>query len=114
MSIHTSHHQTHLVIALENDFDANFVSQSRDQLEQIVSETQQTLVFDLADVSFIDSSGIGALVFIFKRLRSENRNMILVGLQGQPANMIKLLRIDQAIELYPDYDTFLILETTIH
>ena len=54
-------------------------------------------VIDLRGVTFIDSSGIGAIVFLFKRLRAANRELMLVGVHGQVRELIELLRVDHAL-----------------
>ena len=55
------------VVALESEFDAMAVSELRPLFEKLSEYTGDVLA-DLRDVHFIDSSGIGALVFLHKRL----------------------------------------------
>ncbi|MCG8613833.1 MAG: STAS domain-containing protein [Pseudomonadales bacterium] len=94
-------------ISLAGDFDAHTVEQTRTEFANLIEADSENLVFDMADVKFIDSSGIGALVFLFKRLAVEKRTMCLVGLSGQPARLISLLRIDQVIETHDSMSHFL-------
>ena len=59
--------------------------------------TPQNVVLNLEDVPFIDSSGIGAIVFLFKRLKVQQRNMRITGVTGQPAELFRMLRVHKAI-----------------
>lgn len=88
-----------LMIELSGEMDALGCSKIRPNLEQITEQTQPHIVIDISSVSFIDSSGIGAIVFLFKRLKEQNRSMEIIGVQGQPKELMLLLRMDSAISL---------------
>ena len=88
-----------LTIKLAGEMDAHGCSKIRPDLEQITHQQQSHIIIDINLVSFIDSSGIGAIVFLFKRLKSQNRTMEIIGVQGQPKELMLLLRMDSAISL---------------
>jgi len=88
-----------LIIKLSGEMDAQGCSKIRPDLEQITLLQQPHIIIDINLVSFIDSSGIGAIVFLFKRLKEQNRSMQIIGVQGQPKELMQLLRMDSAINL---------------
>jgi anti-anti-sigma factor len=88
-----------LIIQLSGEMDALGCSKIRPALEAISKLAYPHTVMDIEQVSFIDSSGIGAIVFLFKRLKEQGRSLEIVGVQGQPQELMKLLRIDAAIPL---------------
>jgi anti-sigma B factor antagonist len=96
------------LVSLEGDFDAGAVILHKERFEQFIEYKSRGIVFDMSDVSFLDSSGIGAMVFLFKRLKSESRDLNIIGLNGQPERLIQLLRIDQTISTFDDLKSFLI------
>ncbi len=53
------------------------------------------------------SSGVGALVFLYKRLVAQERDMVLIGLQGQPRDMLRLLRIDRTVSTFESLNAYL-------
>ncbi len=88
-----------LLILLTGEMDALGCSEIRPDLEAISQQDKSHIVLDLSGISFIDSSGIGAIVFLFKRLKEQQRSMGIIGVQGQPHELMTLLRIDSAIPL---------------
>ena len=87
-----------LVIKLSGELDALGSNQVRPDLETITEDkTIQEVTLDLGEVTFLDSSGIGAIVFMYKRVKAGNRTLKLVEVDGQPRELIELLRIDSAI-----------------
>lgn len=88
-----------LIIHLSGEMDAMGCSKIRPDLEKVSNQQHLHTVLDINKISFIDSSGIGAIVFLFKRLKEQGRSMEIVGVQGQPQELMKLLRIDAAIPL---------------
>jgi len=86
-----------IILKLSGEMDALGCSKIRPNLEEIANQTHPHTVLDINKISFIDSSGIGAIVFLFKRLREQGRSMEIIGVQGQPQELMKLLRIDAAI-----------------
>lgn len=87
-----------LILELHGEFDALGSSVIRQELEAVALQTRPELVFlDIQNVTFIDSSGVGAIVFLYKRLRENSRKMKITGAHGQPRELLELLRIHKAI-----------------
>lgn len=85
---------------LGGEFDASGVQQTREQFEKLCQrEDFNHLSIAMNDVSFLDSSGVGALVYVFKRLSARKATMKLTQVQGQPAELMRLLRMDQAMKI---------------
>ena len=93
-----SYDDAELLILLSGDFDAAGSSTIRPELEQVAAGPGPAeVILDIGRVSFLDSSGVGAIVFLFKRLRMQNRRLRIRSAQGQPAQLLELLRVHKAI-----------------
>lgn len=90
-----------VLVALEGEFDALAVSDARPTLEGIIANTDANVVLDFTKVNFLDSSGVGCLVFLFKRLYALKRTLTLQGLHDQPRRLVQSLRIDRAMTVKP-------------
>jgi N-acetylglucosaminyldiphosphoundecaprenol N-acetyl-beta-D-mannosaminyltransferase len=60
------------------------------------------LVVDLAQASFLDSAGYGALIALAQRAASAGGELRLTALQRPVAQMLRVLRLDQFFETCPD------------
>ena len=56
-------------VALHGEVDVATVDQVRVALTDAIAGRPRTIVVDLSDLSFIDSTGLGALIFGFQRCR---------------------------------------------
>ena len=86
-----------LTIQITGDFDAEATENSRSEFEDIAAGWNGDITVDLSAVDFLDSSGIGAIVFLSKRLAERDRTISLSGVSGQPKQVIKMLRIDRSL-----------------
>ena len=60
-----------------------------------------TVVVDLADVPFLDSSGLGVLIALAKRTRRANAQLRLENLGEQPRRLIHLTQLDRFFDVDP-------------
>lgn len=89
-----------LTLSLVGDFDAMSSKKAHAVIDEVlVEDLHPEIEIDLQHVHFIDSSGIGAIVYLFKRLDEANRHMRIEHAHGQPLKMLELLRIGSAIPL---------------
>lgn len=87
-----------LSMVIDGSLDALAVEILRPRFDSLVQD-EHDVTLDLSSTDFIDSSGIGAIVFLFKRLRSNKRSLSLVGVHGQPLELLHYLRIEKSIEI---------------
>ena len=88
------------VIALSGDLDIASVRNVAAELSEAVGDTSRDLVVDLRHVSFMDSTGLGALVQAQKRMRRQGRGMTLRVVPGSPvASILEVSGMDQAFTI---------------
>ncbi len=61
----------------------------------------QTIVIDLSQTNFIDSSGLGALVICYRTCQAEQVAMVLRGVQEQVRMVLALTDLDQLFTIEP-------------
>jgi anti-sigma B factor antagonist len=88
-----------VTLKISGELDALTVAEIRTELDQIVAEGGERVVVDLSGLRLVDSSGVGAIVSLFKRVRAEGRQFEVTGVQGQPLQIFQVLRLDQVFRL---------------
>jgi anti-anti-sigma factor len=71
-------------------------------IQTMRAEPATRLILDMSGVTFLDSSGVGALVSIFVSRRHTNKTLILAALTKQG---IAVMQVSGLMKLIPIYDT---------
>ena len=95
------------VIELNHQFNADTVNDVKSHFEHLIKDCTGDVLVDMSSVDELDSSGIGALVFLYKRLKIEDRNLGLLGVNGKPDELLTMLRINQTIKQYESIEEYL-------
>lgn len=66
-------------------------------IDQAVGEGQARVVIDLGQVSFIDSSGLGALVAGLKKARQAGGNLRIAAAAEQVLTVLRLTNLDRVL-----------------
>ena len=88
-------------ITFEGTLDAVSVSDVRGELDKLVATRPKAVEVDLSQLRMIDSSGVGALVSLYKRVRAKGGKVVLKGVRDQPLAIFQLLQLDRLM-LRPD------------
>ncbi|MBC2596432.1 STAS domain-containing protein [Ruficoccus amylovorans] len=91
---------TQLLITIgANKFDASCVSGFKQQLEETWQDTIIHVDIDFFQVDFIDSSGIGALLGVQKRLRGDGQPIRVLNAKPNVVSVIELLRLHRVFSI---------------
>ncbi|NOI82710.1 STAS domain-containing protein [Vibrio tubiashii] len=83
---------------INGNLDADGSRHAQPHIDEIIAEnSSREIEIDFSQVQFLDSSGVGAIVYLYKRLVERQRNMRIENVSGQPLEIMNLLRINQAI-----------------
>ena len=89
----------HATIFLNDKIYVSDASLLRDDLLEIIDQGVVELRMDLSGLTYIDSSGLGTLVTINKRVQEKNGRLVLMGARGLPMDLIKRTRLDKVFTL---------------
>lgn len=82
-----------VVTANASRIDASVAIQFKDQMRELTADGPPTIILDMTQVDFIDSSGLGAVVAAMKLVGSD-RKLELAHLTPTVAKVFKLTRMD--------------------
>lgn len=85
------------ILRIEGELDANSVIELRPIISKIGEERPSQVRVDLAALRLIDSSGVGAIVALFKVVRAYGGTLDVVGVRDQPLAILRLLHLDRVL-----------------
>jgi anti-sigma B factor antagonist len=93
---------TVLVVTLHNNrLDASEAEDFKTTMAQYLSQGKPSLVLNMSAVDFVDSSGLGALVAVFKALGEEGQ-LAVCGVQESVLRMLKLTRMNKVFRIFSE------------
>jgi anti-sigma B factor antagonist len=90
---------TETKLTIRGSLDINTAPALAEEIDKIVATKPKTVSVDLAALDLIDSSGVAALVKLYKGVRSSGGGINIVGARDQPLAIFKLLRMDKVFNL---------------
>jgi anti-anti-sigma factor len=69
------------------------------RLDSIVDEGVRRVVVDFKDVPFIDSSGVGEVLRLFKRMMEANGEVVLANPNQKLRDLFSMYRFDQFMKI---------------
>ena len=86
-------------LAVRGSLDINSAPQLAEEIDRIVATRPTQVTVDLSALDLIDSSGVAALVKLYKGVRGASGKVTIVGVRDQPLAIFKLLRMDKVFAL---------------
>ena len=74
----------------------------RDSLRDLVSKGHKKLMLNLAEVSYIDSSGIGELVSGFTTVTNQGGRLKLLGLTKRVKDLLQITKLYTVFDIHED------------
>lgn len=87
---------------LDGTKTANF----EQQVEKSIEIGVHTILIDFSDVTFMDSSGLGALVKVFKTLEAADVSLYLCSINEQIRMLFELTSMDRYFQILRDREEF--------
>ena len=76
------------------------VDELRDRIASIVDEGRLKLVLDMADLTFVDSCGIGILISKLVSLRRRGGDLHLLNLTPRGQHLLEITRLEHVFHCY--------------
>ena len=87
------------IVRVKGEIDLRTSPQLRKELINLLDDAPGKIVLDLADVSYVDSSGVGTIVELKRRVMRSKGDVILVALQQRVRSLFEITRLDKFFTL---------------
>ena len=81
-----------LTVYLKGELDEFSAASARDVLDRLILDNinAERIIFDLTDITFMDSTGIGLLIGRYKKIKQFNKNVYIAGANVATEKVIQL------------------------
>ncbi len=94
------------VISPQGILDGTQAKEFRKEVDQSLKEGSKIILVDFCDVTFMDSSGLGALVLALKAIRSNGSKIMLCSINEQVTMLFELTSMDKVFKIFADQEEF--------
>jgi len=88
---------------LDNRLDAKVALEFKETMKKFIEDGARSIVLNLSEVEFIDSSGLGAIVSSLKKLGQPGK-LVISGTSDTVSTMFKLTRMDKVFRMFNTED----------
>lgn len=92
-----------LIARIKGDINLVVAGWLKDELlEKLSGSEKENLIIDLKEVALIDSSGIGALISVYKKIEERKGKLFLLNVQPYVKKILNFARLDRVFSLSDD------------
>jgi anti-sigma B factor antagonist len=88
-----------LNILMPEDFAVDEASEFREKINTLISQGEKHFVLDFSNCTFVDSTGLGILVGIYKKCTELNGSLKLRSINSQVIKIFNLTRLDKVFQI---------------
>lgn len=104
LDVNTSDLPDGVLIELAGELDLATAPKLEDELRRVEDDGPAVVVLDLRPLSFMDSSGLRALLAADSRAREAGRRLVLVRGDERVQRVLRITRLDERLEIVDDVD----------
>jgi anti-anti-sigma factor len=67
---------------------------------QLIEQNQRKVIFDLSEICYLDSSGVGILMMCHAKLRKAGGTLRLAGAKGMVEEALAMTSVNKIVQLY--------------
>lgn len=100
LEIESREENSAVILKIKGNLDVFSLQKIRERMEVMLNQTTR-VVFDLTNLEYIDSAGIGFIIGTLKRLRSKDPDakLVICGLNDYLSGIFKLINFSRIIPM---------------
>ncbi len=95
------------ILRLTGDLDNQSLATAKEALQILIDSGRLQIIFDLEEVGYIDSSGLGFFIGSLKSVKQKKGNVKLARLNAYMLGIFKLIHLDYVLEIHEDLEAAL-------
>lgn len=107
LRIHHREEKGILILTPEGQLNAAEVPSFKKEWASFLQKEKIGIVIDCNSLEFVDSTGLGALIALLRKLEAKGGKLAFVGLSDEVANIFEITRMHKLFKVYPDLSSAL-------
>ena len=86
-------------VQVTGDIEMMTIKEFKDKLLNLGKESEKDIELDMADVNYIDSSGVGVLISLLKLQKKKGKTVVITEVSDKVLNVLKLSSLSDVFNL---------------
>ncbi|MED3552421.1 anti-sigma factor antagonist [Cytobacillus praedii] len=99
ISIETKEKDQLITVNISGEIDAYTAPKLRESLFQLAEKKESIIIINLSGVTYMDSTGLGVFVGVFKNIRSNNGQLKLLGLSSRLMRLFEITGLSTIMDI---------------
>ena len=99
MEIVINEDRDRVTISVEGDIEMMTIKTFKEKLFEIGHDIEKDIYIDLSNVDYIDSSGVGVLISLFKLQKKKDKSLVISKASPKVMNVLKLSSLSDVFEM---------------
>ena len=99
MNVEINQSNSRIEVLVSGEIDAYTAPQLKEAVYPLANQEQVDMVINLSEVSFMDSTGLGIVVGLFKVVKSHNGKFIIIGLSNRLKRLFAITGLAEIIQI---------------
>jgi anti-sigma B factor antagonist len=101
MNIRVTEHKDFLTLSIDGRLDISTATELKNEVVARLSSGFRMIILNMAQVDFINSSGLGTLVSILKDVRAAEGRLVLSNLASYVHEIFEITQLIEIFEIFP-------------
>ena len=93
------------ILHVSGNLDADSVAAFKKSAYKILEESKPCLVMDCSSLDFVDSMGLGAMISLLRRVRTQRGDLKIAGLNADVRSVFEITRLHHLFDVLPDWES---------
>ena len=104
MDITTRKLKEHTIVYIKGEIDLYNAGTLKKTMFNIAEKGAESIILDMKDVPYVDSSGVGLLVVTKKKLENDNKQFALLNVNEDIYKVLKIAAFHKFFKMYSNED----------
>lgn len=86
-------------ISVDGELDVSTADQFKEYLHKLIDKDIRNIKFDLEDLKYIDSTGLGVMIGILKRVKVENKEIYIKSPRDNVKKIFSITGLDKIFKM---------------